>query len=1132
MTATHYELPRDLLRRFPPAIRVRGEDYVARRRIRVDAATPARIQATVRGTSEYRVEIVARPGDLGVACTCAYAADARACKHAWALLRFTGENGSLAPLLSVVAGELPREVRAEVRAEDARQGVPATAQPSQAWRSRDTSHRGPVTADDVSRTALDSPASQGDIAHSQQRWTDARRLVYLVDIDETALAAGIVVDIAAETRGLDGNWSAPELLTGGVPEWLAAPDLQDARIAGMLRASEPVRAGASSRTAGFVIGVRAFPTVLQAICETGRCRLRSSRADVDGRTLHMDDDGAWHLRLRVRRTSGTLHTLTGVLARGADEIPLPDTWTMNAAGFVITPSRAAASHDSGNAGGDARSHATVMAFDHAGAFPLATELRAAPSMLLDGELSELLEQLHGLPRVPELDLPEGALVGEAFDEPVPSVTIGNDLTGWRNRAFAPLTLEFCYGAARAAAGTTARTLFDRASRTLHHRNREAELRARSRLLALGAKGEWNLDRREYDLVIARGRLGQTVLLLVQEGWQVRADGVSYRAPGDMQASVSSGIDWFDLSGTVRYGDVQVPLAALLEARRKGKDVVEIAPGTVGLLPIELLDKLGLLAGAAERIDDVTRFRASQLVLLDALLDALPEADVDEPFARARAKLTSFDRVVASDPPESFQGTLRDYQREGLGWFHFLRQFELGGCLADDMGLGKTVQVLALLEARRVEGHGPSLVVVPRSLVFNWMREAERFAPGLRIVDLSIGARRIELLDRESTDVVVTTYGALRRDVDALQGVEFDYAILDEAQAVKNAGTVTAKACRLIRARHRLALSGTPIENRIEELWSLLEFLNPGMLGTSARFAALARAASAPPPVDDEGVLPPETTPDTGANPDGHALLSRALQPVILRRTKRMVATELPERTEQTLEVTLEPKQRAFYNSLLQHFRGTVLDRIERDGLQKSRMHVLEALLRLRQAACHPALADPKKASLPSAKLDALIPTLAEVAAEGHKSIVFSQFTSFLALVRERLDAEGVKYEYLDGRTRDREARVDRFQNDPECPVFLISLKAGGHGLNLTAAEYVYLLDPWWNPAVEAQAIDRAHRIGQTRQVIATRFVARDTIEEKILQLQGSKRALADAILTSDKGALASIGRAELELLLG
>jgi SNF2 family DNA or RNA helicase len=288
-----------------------------------------------------------------------------------------------------------------------------------------------------------------------------------------------------------------------------------------------------------------------------------------------------------------------------------------------------------------------------------------------------------------------------------------------------------------------------------------------------------------------------------------------------------------------------------------------------------------------------------------------------------------------------------------------------------------------------------------------------------------------------------------------------------------------------------------------------------MLGSSAAFGALSRLTTED---DDE--------------PVSRDVLARALRPVILRRTKEQVARDLPARIEQTLEVELEGEQRKFYDDLLEAYRRSVLQRVDRDGLGKAKMHILEALLRLRQAACHPVLADPRKGEAPSAKLDALIPTLEEVVSEGHKALVFSQFTSFLALLRERLDAAGTRYEYLDGKTRDRESVVDRFQTDPSCSVFLISLKAGGHGLNLTAADYVFILDPWWNPAVEAQAIDRAHRIGQTRHVIATRIVARNTIEEKILALQASKRALADAILGQDQGVLAGIGRAELEMLLG
>jgi len=509
-------------------------------------------------------------------------------------------------------------------------------------------------------------------------------------------------------------------------------------------------------------------------------------------------------------------------------------------------------------------------------------------------------------------------------------------------------------------------------------------------------------------------------------------------------------------------------------------------------------------------------------VLDVLLATLPDVDTDAAFETARAELRAFSTVAAAAPPASFVGVLRPYQSEGLGWLHFLRRFELGGCLADDMGLGKTVQVLALLEARRLEGAGPSLVVVPRSLVFNWAQEAARFVPQLRILDYTGVQRRAAPLDPAAADLVITTYGTLRQDAVTLRDIEFDYVILDEAQAIKNPSTASAKAARLLRGRHRLALSGTPIENRVEELWSLIDFLNPGMLGTSSAFRAFARLKAAGSAGDEPG--------DSEA--DGRAMLSRALRPVILRRTKDQVARDLPARSEQTLTVELEPTQRRLYDELLQHYRAALLPHVDRVGIGRSKMKILVALLRLRQAACHPGLVDPKRAGDPSAKLDAIVPMLADVAAEGHKALVFSQFTSFLALLRARLDADGVTYEYLDGTTRNRQARVERFQTDPECRLFLISLKAGGHGLNLTAADYVYLLDPWWNPAVEAQAIDRAHRIGQTKTVFAYRLLARGTIEEKVEELQREKRALADGFFGEKGGAIGGLTREDLEKLLG
>jgi SNF2 family DNA or RNA helicase len=372
-------------------------------------------------------------------------------------------------------------------------------------------------------------------------------------------------------------------------------------------------------------------------------------------------------------------------------------------------------------------------------------------------------------------------------------------------------------------------------------------------------------------------------------------------------------------------------------------------------------------------------------------------------------------------------------------------------------------------------------------------------------------------DRDRTafsqhDLILTTYGTLVRDAPLLTEIEFDYVVLDEAQAVKNASTATAKAVRLLRGKHRLALSGTPVENHLGELWSLFDFLNPGMLGEAKALRLAGGLAQNP-------------------GEDSRILLAQALRPFILRRTKKQVAKELPEKTEQTILCEFDSTQQKQYEELRQFYRKKILNQIDRQGLNKSKMHVLEALLRLRQAACHPGLLDFARKNDPSPKLDTLLSQLAEIREEGHKALVFSQFTSLLAIVRTRLDAEGTIYEYLDGATTDRGRHVERFQTDPDCGLFLISLKAGGLGLNLTAAEYVFLLDPWWNPAVEAQAIDRAHRIGQSKPVFAYRLITKGTVEERVLELQKTKRDLADAILGEDNSLIRDLQREDLELLL-
>jgi SNF2 family DNA or RNA helicase len=516
-------------------------------------------------------------------------------------------------------------------------------------------------------------------------------------------------------------------------------------------------------------------------------------------------------------------------------------------------------------------------------------------------------------------------------------------------------------------------------------------------------------------------------------------------------------------------------------------------------------------------------------------------------------------VKPKSPPRGFQGELRKYQTEGLGWLHFLREYQFGGCLADDMGLGKTIQVLSLLESRRTRRvaktdsapsgkrdsqnpaeltaksakketdllpaivsatatlkRKPSIVIVPKSLIFNWIEEAAKFTPKLRILNYTGTARKANVEESEQSggfDVLLTTYGTMRKDIADLSQVQFDYAILDESQAIKNSKAQCAKASRLLRADHRLAMTGTPIENHLGELWSLFDFLNPGMLGGSTNFARLTNQKK-----NNES----EREETLGA-------LSKAIAPFLLRRTKEQVLTDLPLKTEQTLYCDMLPAQKKVYNELKEYYRIKLAKKVETEGIGRSKIQVLEALLRLRQVACDPRLIDKK--SKPGAKLELLQQQLGEVISEGHKVLVFSQFTSFLSLVKQQFDDEGINYEYLDGKSSNRAASVKRFQEDESVSAFLISIKAGGHGLNLTAADYVFLLDPWWNPAVEAQAIDRAHRMGQQNPVIAYRMICRDTVEEKIVSLQQSKRDLADKIVRSDESLIRSLTADDLQRLL-
>ncbi|MCA9030496.1 MAG: DEAD/DEAH box helicase family protein [Planctomycetaceae bacterium] len=747
----------------------------------------------------------------------------------------------------------------------------------------------------------------------------------------------------------------------------------------------------------------------------------------------------------------------------------------------------------------------------------------------ESEAPGVVHELMTLPTVPRLHLPERWKLEEKHVTPRPRLKLFTpSLKGTMPRDRIQGDIEFVYDRilVRGSTHSWALPLPDEQSCLV--RDIKMEQACWGQLQSLGVLRIDDRGGNKHDVQVPLNQLTNILRELFTSGWEILSDEKPFRQPGEVAFRVESGIDWFDVTGEVQYGGTSVSIPVLLSALARGDRTVQLDDGSLGFVPEEWKERFGVLLSLAESDGDGLRFTSSQAALVDALLSTQTQVDFDEKFLLWRQKLAEFNGVSMSREPASFQGELRDYQREGLGWLKFLEEFQFGGCLADDMGLGKTIMVLALLERRRTQQAGqrrPSLIVVPRSLVFNWLSEGAAFAPKLRMLDYT-GPNRGDLATNvHGHDAVVTTYGTVRREALQLQDIEFDYLILDEAQAIKNHRTAIAKAVRLLNGRHRLALSGTPIENRLLELWSLFEFLNPGMLGSRKAFKDL----SAPRPGNQ---MPPESGAAGESSQETCDLLARAIRPFVLRRTKAEVVRDLPPKTEQTIYCDLTKRQRRQYDELREYYRAKLLETVSTQGWEEAKFLVLQALVRLRQAACHSGLVDPKRIDEPSAKVTLAVDRVSELAAEGYKVLVFSQFTAFLGIVRERLDARGIVHEYLDGRTRDRAARVARFQNDPRVSAFLISLKAGGVGLNLTAAEHVLLLDPWWNPAVEAQAIDRAHRIGQTRPVLAWRIVARDTVEERILELQAHKRSLADAIIRADTGLVKELRREDLEVLLG
>ena len=590
----------------------------------------------------------------------------------------------------------------------------------------------------------------------------------------------------------------------------------------------------------------------------------------------------------------------------------------------------------------------------------------------------------------------------------------------------------------------------------------------------------------------------------------------HRATPKIISKISSGYDWFDLQAELDFDGMRVPIQEIMKTKWQNKNFILLSNGYTVQIDDEILKKIGFIDTFGQKTDNhqVRRFSHSHLLLLEQILQDSDLQQSDLSFQKSLAGIRKFTTIKKRAVPKFFQGELRPYQKAGFDWLHFLKEYRFGGCLADDMGLGKTVQALAFLLDVISENTGkPVLIVTPTSVIHNWAQEIERFTP---LLDYYVyhGTDREkdpELLN--NSHIILTSYALVWRDYDFLSKLSYYYIILDESQKIKNANALTTRSVGNLRSDHRLTLTGTPLENNLSELWSQFNFLNPGMLGSLKAFQDyFGRAIE---------LNKDEATAEK---------LRKIIFPFMLRRKKDEVARELPPKTEIVTFCDMEEGQKKIYEKWRDYYRGAVLKKIDQDGLNKSKIKVLEGLTRLRQISIHPALVETHSLNLKSEKFNHLFEQLEEILSENHKVLVFSQFVKALSLLRTQLDQRSVDYAYLDGHTKNRSSQVERFQNEETCKVFLISLKAGGTGLNLTAADYVFHLDPWWNPAVEMQASDRAHRIGQDKHVFVYKLITRGSVEEKILDMQQKKKDLVDNIVKTDTAFFKNLSRSDIESL--
>lgn len=571
-------------------------------------------------------------------------------------------------------------------------------------------------------------------------------------------------------------------------------------------------------------------------------------------------------------------------------------------------------------------------------------------------------------------------------------------------------------------------------------------------------------------------------------------------------------DWFDIKALVQFGEYKIPFVKLRNYILNNIREFELPNGQMAMIPAEWFSKYSELFENLE-VEDEGKGRLKKHHV--GIINYLEEDGLAVTVMNRKLQgLKNFEEIEEVELPNNFKGSLRPYQKAGYDWLHFLKKFKFGGCLADDMGLGKTVTTLAFLQKLKEDKPGnPSILVMPTSLIYNWQKEATKFTPQLKIL-IHFGQNRHKDAETfERYDLIICSYGVLRLDIDFLKNYRFNYAILDESQAIKNPSSLIFRSVTQLNTENRLILTGTPLENSTMDLWSQMSFINPGLLGSLQYFR-------------DNFQNPIEKQKDEETL---KKLFSR-IKPFMLRRHKKQVAKDLPEKIESIQYCQMSEEQEKLYEETKAFIRNQLLSEVGVGGIKKSSILVLQGLTKLRQLANNPLMVDEYYKG-DSGKDRDVMHKLLDVVKEGYKTLVFSQFVKHLSLIAKKLDEQNIPYLYLDGSTKNRMELVEQFQNEDREKVFLISLKAGGVGLNLTAAEYVFLLDPWWNPAVEAQAVDRVHRIGQTNTVFSYKFITKNTVEEKILDLQNTKKQLFNDLITAEEGFMKSLSENDILSLL-